>query len=109
MFFNFQTFQGNTEIDTVVENRLSRVILTRLLRIMPVLWFTAPALRMEVIGSYVGEHMAIKPLKLTIESNSFEPYEFSLNVMNLNFAPNFARPLKNFIIVLTTSLQTICI
>ncbi len=42
-------------MNTVVEHRLSRVILTRFLRIIPVLWFEKPAIRMEVIGSYVGE------------------------------------------------------
>ena len=52
-----QIFTGNTEIDTVVEQRLSHIIFARFLRIIPDIWFGVPAIRMEVTGSYIlGEH-----------------------------------------------------
>lgn len=52
---NFQIFTGNTETNTVIENRLPHVILARFLRIIPDLWHSEPTLRMEIIGSYLGE------------------------------------------------------
>ena len=56
-FIKFQIFTGNTEIDTVVEQRLSRTILARFLRIIPDIWFGEnPAIRMEVTGTYLGQH-----------------------------------------------------
>lgn len=54
--FFFKIFQGNTKIDVVVEQRLSRTILARFLRIVPDIWSGNPVLRMEVTGSYVGKH-----------------------------------------------------
>jgi len=49
-FFHNQTFTGNTDQTTVVENRLSTPVAAFCLRLYPLSWFVAPCMRMEVLG-----------------------------------------------------------
>ncbi|XP_028408770.1 uncharacterized protein LOC114531336 isoform X2 [Dendronephthya gigantea] len=60
-------FVGNSEVDTVVEQRFSRVILSRYLRINPDLWSGKVVLRMEVMGLYVATDW-FDPIALGMEN-----------------------------------------
>jgi len=48
--FHFQTFTGNTDRTTVVENRLPTHVIAMCIRLFPLTWLGLPCLRMEVIG-----------------------------------------------------------
>ena len=52
-----QIFRANYDPNKIVEQRLTRVLLTRLIRIMPVQWHTQPSIRMDFLGSYVGKFL----------------------------------------------------
>ena len=52
--FRYQTFVGNTDKNTIVENRLNVTtpVVALCIRLYPVLWFSFPCLRMEVLGCH---------------------------------------------------------
>lgn len=50
-----QTFRANYDQNTIVEQRLTRVLLTRFVRIIPVSWHGKPSIRMDFLGSYIGK------------------------------------------------------
>ena len=48
--FYYQSFTGNTDRSTVVENRLPSPVVALCIRLFPMSWLELPCLRMEVIG-----------------------------------------------------------
>ena len=50
VYMYLQTFQANTDTDTVVENQLPIPVTARCLRLYPLEWDTLPDVKMEVYG-----------------------------------------------------------
>ena len=49
-------FHANYDSNTIVAQRLTRVIFTRFLRIEPKTWGAHAVIRMELFGAYVGKN-----------------------------------------------------
>lgn len=56
MFFFFEVLTGNIDRNTIVRATLNNVLQLNYLRIKPVEWENAIALRLEIYGCMKGKH-----------------------------------------------------